>query len=93
MEKVLNCIEKGRLGLDSADFLNWLRLIRSENIGPKNFFMVMEMCSDTTAALALAAELSIRGGRKKPIKIFSKQDAILEMENIRKFWRRICYLR
>lgn len=50
-----------------AERFDWLRLIRSENVGLRTFFQLIEHLG--TAALDAAPELSRRGGRKRAIRI------------------------
>lgn len=61
-----------------------LRLIRSENVGPKTFFSLIKCFGDHKLALENIGEFSLRGGRSKPIKIFSKQDAEKELDLLEK---------
>ena len=51
-------------GLSEDERLAWLRLIRSENIGPVTFADLMTHCGSAQNALNLLPELSRRGGRK-----------------------------
>ena len=53
--------------LDEAERLAWLRLIRTDNIGPMTFYQLVERFGSATAALEALPELSKRGGRKKPL--------------------------
>lgn len=57
-----------------------LRLIRSENVGPVTFFKLFSHFGSVQAALAAIPEMSVRGGRKKPIQIAAKRDAEEEIE-------------
>lgn len=59
--------------------LDWLRLIRSENVGPVTFFRLLERFGTPTAALQAIADLAQRGGRSKPIKVCSKAAAEREI--------------
>ncbi len=52
---------------DIAEKLSWLRLARSENVGPVTFYRLMEMYGTASKALDALPELSRRGGRKKPL--------------------------
>ncbi len=63
------------------DCINWLRLIRSENIGPKTFQDLLRIYGSADKALEAAPRLSLRGGKNKPIKLFSTQGAEQEIEN------------
>ena len=59
--------------------LDWLRLIRSENVGPRTFQKLLFHYGDAASALAQAADLSVRGGRSKPITLYPKAAAEREM--------------
>ena len=64
-----------------AELVSIIRLIRSENIGTKTFWHLMSIYQTAEEALKHTEELSIRGGRNKPIKIFSKNQAEEEIDN------------
>jgi DNA processing protein len=55
--------------LTDAERFHWLRLIRSENVGPRTFFQLINHLGSAAAALDAAPELSRRGGRKRAIRI------------------------
>lgn len=46
------------------DHVNWLRLIRTENIGPITFYKLLERFGSASSALEGAVELSSKGGKK-----------------------------
>ncbi|MCI5061195.1 MAG: DNA-processing protein DprA [Alphaproteobacteria bacterium] len=50
-----------------AEKLNWLRLIRTDNVGPITFYKLLERYGTATKALEALPELSRKGGRKKPL--------------------------
>ena len=52
--------------------LDILRLIRSENVGPRTFYDLVRFGS-AGIALHHVKELAIKGGRAKPITIYSKK--------------------
>jgi DNA processing protein len=54
---------------------DWLRLIRSENVGPRTFRALINNCGGARAALEALPELARRGGAKKPIRV-AKADEI-----------------
>lgn len=56
--------------LSEPQRLAWLRLIRSENVGPITFFQLLQRFGSADQALEAIPELSRRGGRAKPIKVF-----------------------
>ena len=66
--------------LSSLERLDWLRLIRSENVGPRTFFRLLERFGSAAAALAALPELARRGGRERPITICAKAQAEREVE-------------
>ena len=75
--------------LSPAERLAWLRLIRSENVGPTTFFKLLEHFSTAEAALAALPELARRGGRTKPVAICPKATAERELEALAKIGARL----
>ncbi len=65
--------------LPEADRLDWLRLIRSENVGPITFFRLLERFGTAGEALKAVPDLARRGGRGKPIRLCSKAAAEREL--------------
>ena len=57
--------------------LNWLRLSRTENVGPITFYKLIDMYGSAAEALNALPELSKKGGRKKaaPKKVAAKKKA------------------
>jgi len=70
--------------LDDKEKLAWLRLIRTDNVGPITFYNLMETYQTATAALEALPKLSKRGGRLKDITLFSEQDALKEIDTVEK---------
>lgn len=68
--------------LSAAERLDWLRLIRSENVGPITFFQLLERFGDARSALAALPELARRGGREKRLRIGEKSAAEREIEGL-----------
>lgn len=64
--------------------INILRLIRSENVGPKTFYSLIKLFGDATNAIEHIGDFSLRGGSSKEIKVFSKNDAEKEIEFLEK---------
>jgi DNA processing protein len=56
----------------------WLRLARTENVGPVTFYQLIETYGGAAQALEKLPELAARGGRKKPLVIPS--EATVEKE-------------
>ena len=70
---------KGRR-LSDAQRLAWLRLIRSENVGPTTFRLLINRFGGADAALKALPGLSARGGLKRQIRIASADEAEAELE-------------
>lgn len=66
--------------LSDAERLNRLRLIRSDNIGPRTFHALIRHCGDAVTALERLPELARRGGAGRPGRICSENDALAELE-------------
>ncbi len=69
--------------------LNWLRLIRSENVGPASFRGLINRFGSAEAALAALPELAAAGGASRPSRIASEAEAARELETARRFGARI----
>jgi DNA processing protein len=65
--------------LSPSERLDWLRLIRSENVGPRTFVKLLERFGSAAEALRALPDLAKRGGRARPITICPKADAEREM--------------
>lgn len=58
----------------------WLRLIRSENVGPATFRALVNEFGGAEAAIAALPVLSRRGGRAHDIRLYTEADAEAELE-------------
>ncbi len=56
--------------LNPAERLDWLRLIRSENVGPVTFYQLLARFGSAEAALAALPEVARRGGRARRYRSF-----------------------
>lgn len=65
-----------------AEKVDWLRLIRSENVGPVTFFRLIEHFGSATAALDALPHLARRGGRAKAITVCPRAAAEAEFERV-----------
>jgi DNA processing protein len=65
--------------LTPSQRLDWLRLIRSENVGPRTFRMLMRHCGSAGAAIEALPDLARRGGAR-PVRIFKRDEAQEELE-------------
>ncbi len=66
--------------LSDRERLDWLRLIRSENIGPRTFSGLMDRFGSAEAALRALPELVRKSRSARDIKICAPDDAEREME-------------
>ena len=64
--------------------LDWLRLIRSENVGPRTFRALINHYGGAAAALAALPELARRGGAERPGRICSVAEAEQELAQARR---------
>lgn len=79
------------LVLNDAQRLAWLRLIRSENVGPRTFRQLLNHFGSAENALKALPELSKRGG-KAAYKVCPTDRAEAELEAARRFGARIVAL-
>ncbi len=64
----------------SQEDLDILRLIRSENVGNRTFILLTNLFGSATEALKHVGEFALRGGKKRAIKVCSKESALKEIE-------------
>ncbi|MEZ2130309.1 MULTISPECIES: DNA-processing protein DprA [unclassified Sinorhizobium] len=76
------------VALTERQRIAWLRLIRSDNIGPVTFRDLIHQFGSAETALAMLPELSARGGATRAIRIASEAEALRELEAVRKFGAR-----
>jgi DNA processing protein len=69
-----------RTKLSEEQRLDWLRLIRSDNIGPRIFHDLVKYYGGVRAALAALPGLARRGGSARPLRIFSREQAEAELK-------------
>ncbi|SHM04144.1 DNA-processing protein DprA [Roseibium suaedae] len=82
---------KGSPLLSEAQRLAWLRLIRSENVGPATFRELINHFGSAEAALAQLPALSRRGG-KQAIRVCPLHDAMEEYEAMQRMGARLVAL-
>lgn len=75
--------------LSNVERLDWLRLIRSENVGPITFAQLVARYGTAGAALEALPDLARRGGRRRPIKICPKAAAEREIEAVERAGARL----
>ena len=75
--------------MNTAEKLAWLRLSRTENIGPITFYKLLERYGAAESALKAIPDLARRGGRMNGLKLFAADLAEKEMEQIEKIGARL----
>ena len=75
--------------LSDDERLDWLRLIRSESIGPRMFFRLLDRFGSAAAALDAAPALARRGGRRAGIRMAGRDEAIGEIESLDRIGARL----
>lgn len=76
------------LKLTDAQRLNWLRLLRSDNVGAATFRDLINRFGSAKAALDALPDLAARGGGRK-IRVASADEAQAEMDKVARFGGRI----
>ena len=66
--------------LSNAERRDWLRLSRSENVGPASFRLLMARFGSAGAALDALPDLSRRGGLNRPIRVYERDAAERDLE-------------
>ena len=69
--------------LSDEDRLQWLRLIRSEHVGPRTFRGLIDHFGSAGAALAALPDLARRGGATRAGRICSRTEAERELDDAR----------
>ena len=70
--------------LTDAQRFDWLRLIRSENVGPRTFRALVNHAGGARAALEALPDLARRGGARRDIRIASAEEIERELERAKK---------
>jgi DNA processing protein len=76
------------IALTEKQRIAWLRLIRSDNVGPATFRDLINHFGSAETALAMLPELSQRGGATRAIRIAGEPDALRELETAERFGAR-----
>ncbi|HBF32652.1 DNA-processing protein DprA [Rhizobium sp.] len=76
---------KSGIALTERQKIAWLRLIRSDNVGPATFRDLINNFGTAERALEMLPELSQRGGATRSIRIATKAEAERELEFCDKF--------
>ena len=75
---------KEPIRLTDEQRLDWLRLIRSQNVGPRTFRAIINHFGGARAALDALPGLARRGGGSTAPQIYSREEAVREIEASRK---------
>jgi DNA processing protein len=70
--------------LNPQERLDWLRLIRSDNVGPVTFYALLRHYGSAAAALEALPELAKRGGRRE-FRACSRAEAERELHEVERF--------
>lgn len=70
--------------LSDDERFDWLRLVRSENVGPRTFRTLIDNFGGARAALKALPDLARRGGVARPIRVPSEEDVERELAGARK---------
>ncbi len=70
--------------LNPSEKLDWLRLIRTERVGPVTFYQLLSRFGSAAAALEALPELAVRGGQAKGISIYPRASAERELAGFHK---------
>ena len=73
-----------KVRLTDEQRFDWLRLIRSENVGPRTFRALVNEMGGARAALEALPELARRGGAKRPIRIAGADEVERELAAARR---------
>ena len=68
--------------LNPAERLDWLRLIRTENVGPVTFYQLLRRFGSAAAALEALPSLANRGGRGAPLAVCPRAAAERELAGL-----------
>lgn len=77
--------------LDDAEKLAWLRLFRTENVGPVTFYQLIENFGTAQKAIEALPSLARRGGRLKNISVYDAGNALAELEALEKTGGRMIF--
>ncbi len=71
--------KRAPIRLTEEQRFDWLRLIRSENVGPRTFRALVNQFAGARAALEALPELARRGGARRPLRIAGSEDIEQEL--------------
>lgn len=71
-----------RAPLSDVERIDWLRLARTNGVGPVTFAKLIERFGDAESAIDALPRLAKRGGRAKPLKPASRDEARRELDRL-----------
>ncbi|MCX8998896.1 DNA-processing protein DprA [Rhizobiaceae bacterium BDR2-2] len=80
--------ERKGIALTDRQKIAWLRLIRSDNVGPVTFRDLINHFGSAETALGMLPELSRRGGSSRHIRVASREEAEREIDVAHRFGAR-----
>ena len=80
-----------KIKLSQQERISWLRLARSENVGPATFENLMRFYEKPSEALADLPNWALRGGSKRTIKVASLQQAENEINALETLGARLMF--
>jgi DNA processing protein len=75
--------------LGPEERIDWLRLCRTERVGPVGFYQLLARFGSAGAALAALPRLAARGGARHPAAIPPRADALRELEALDRLGARL----
>jgi len=78
-----------RRTLSTAERLDWLLLIRTENVGPITFHRLLERYGTAAEALRVLPDLARRGGRSQPLRIPPRAEIERELAQLERLGGRL----
>ena len=75
--------------LTDAERLDWLKLIRSDNVGPRTFRALLKHYGSARGALAALPDLARRGGASRAPRAFPREDAEKEIAALNRLGARL----
>jgi DNA processing protein len=75
-------IARNSLSLDDAEKIAWLRLIRTDNVGPITFYNLLQTYGSAVKAIEALPSLARRGGRLKNLIVADAGNVLKEMDRL-----------
>jgi DNA processing protein len=75
--------------LSEKERFDWIRLSRSQNIGPSTFFNLLKIFGTPAKALDNVEDYSLKGGAKRPISLYDQNQVLKELDSCKKFGAQI----